>query len=172
MSFYTDVICKSPLFHTTNVVKDMAMLEPVTRAAVLAIIADAAAIGEKLVVLETYRSRERQLMLFRKGATKLKNVGVHHYGCAVDVGRMIQGRFDPIGEHYQFLVPLAMKHGMISGRDWGLPNVKHSFVDSDHLQRISLKDQPRLFAGSFYPDDGYHPLSDLGRTANTMLAKL
>ena len=42
-NFFTDVIKKDPRFHSTNRISDIALLEPVTRAAVQAVISDAAA---------------------------------------------------------------------------------------------------------------------------------
>ena len=60
MSFYTDIIQKDPRFHSINRVQDLALLEPITRAAVLSIILDAKADGINLMVFETYRSQELQ----------------------------------------------------------------------------------------------------------------
>jgi hypothetical protein len=57
-------------------IHDLALLEPVTRSKVLAVIADAAAAGIKLMAYETYRSQARQTRLYHQRATKLKTVGV------------------------------------------------------------------------------------------------
>ncbi len=157
MSFYTDVIARSPLFHTTGAVNDLALLEPVTRAAVQAIVAEAKAMRHELRVLETYRSCERQAVLFGRGASKLKTVGVHHYGCAADLGLYILGRYIGAAEPYRFLVDLCAKHGLISGIDWGEPAKRHTFIDAGHVQRTAVQDQPRLFAGSWFPDPLYSP---------------
>ncbi|MDB5596301.1 MAG: D-alanyl-D-alanine carboxypeptidase [Hyphomicrobiales bacterium] len=170
MSFYADVICKSPLFKTTQVVKDLAMLEPFTRAAVLAIIRDAAALGHDVRVSETYRSCERQAYLYRRGATKLKAVGCHHYGIAADLGIWDGGKYDPNGEHYRILVPIIEKHGLISGWDWGEPKKPHTFRDAGHVQRVAIARQPKLFAGAWYPDPSYSVLADLGRAPAVMVA--
>lgn len=156
MSFYVEVIQKDPRFHSTAAVHDLALLEPVTRAAVLAIIADAKAEGIDLMAFETYRSTERQLMLYNQKATKLKNVGVHHYGLACDLVKSIGGQPSWKGS-FDFLLPLAKKHGLISGLNWGQPNVKHSFIDADHVQRCSLAKQQALFASTWYPDAAYDP---------------
>ncbi|WP_353230313.1 M15 family metallopeptidase [Novosphingobium sp.] len=156
MSFYTDVIAKSPKFHSTAAVADLALLEPVTRAAVTAIIADAGHHGIELMVFETFRSRERQLMLFNQGASKLKNVGVHHYGLACDIVKSVGGAPSWKGD-FTFLRALAKAHGLIWGGDWGQPGVHHGFVDADHVQRCSLAHQAGLFAGTWYPDDQYDP---------------
>lgn len=140
---------------------DPKLLEPVTRAAVAAIILDAKAQGHDLRLLETYRSQARQAQLFKQGATQLKNVGVHGYGLAADFGLFVNGAYETRGDYYGFLVGLARKHEMISGIDWGLPNQRHSFVDSGHIQRITVARQNSLFAGIWYPDGGYSPLKDL-----------
>lgn len=156
MSFYTDVIAKDARFHSTAAVHDLALLEPVTRAAVMAIIADAKAEGIDLMAFETYRSTERQLMLYNQKATKLKNVGVHHYGLACDLVKSINGQPSWKGD-FSFMTALAKKHGLISGNDWGQPKVKHSFIDPDHVQRCSLAKQQALFAGTWYPSADYSP---------------
>lgn len=156
MSFYTDVILKDARFKSTSAVHDLALLEPVTRAAVQSIIADAKAAGVALMAFETYRSKERQLMLFKQGATKLKNVGVHHYGLACDLVRDIGGQPSWKGD-FTFLTALCKKHGLISGNDWGQPKIKHTFIDPDHVQRCTLGKQPELFAGTWYPGPDYNP---------------
>ncbi len=159
MSFYTDHIATDPRFHTTKRVQDMLLLEPVTRAAVEAIIEDAKALNIELVAIETYRSTERQEMLFEAKATKLRKVGVHHYGLATDFAKRIGGEISFKGD-FGFLVRLCKKHGLISGNNWGQPNAKHSFIDPGHVQRVTLKRQASLFAGTFYPEADYDPYSD------------
>lgn len=120
MSFYADVIKTSKWFGLDNFVcKDMDMLEPGTRAAVLAVMEAAKASGVELRVLETYRSQRRQARLFAQGATKLKVVGCHGYGVAVDFGVFIGGKYQTKNGPYVFLRKLARKHGLISGQDWG-----------------------------------------------------
>jgi hypothetical protein len=47
--------------------------------------------GIKLMVYETNRSQHRQRELFDQGATKLRAVGVHHYGLACDIVRVVNG---------------------------------------------------------------------------------
>src|SRR5690348_4713620 len=159
MSFYTDVIAKDKRFHSTAICHDLALLEPVTRQNVLDIIAEAKRIDIDLMPFETYRSTERQLLLFEQGATKLKSVGVHHYGLACDLVRNVGGAPSWKGS-FEFLVGLGKRHGMISGNDWGQPKVRHSFIDADHVQRITLARQPSLFAGAWYPAPDYDPYRD------------
>src|ERR1700677_4009829 len=128
MNFYESVIKLDPRFTSPEPCRDLNLLEPVTRAAVLAIMADAKAMGIELMVTETFRSCQRQLALYAQGATSLKNVGVHHYGLAADFAKVIDGNASWAGD-WSFLRDLAEKRGLISGLDWGQPAVRHSFVD-------------------------------------------
>lgn len=154
MSFYTDVLQKDSRFHSTTPIRDPALLEPVTRAAVAAIIADAKAEGIELMILETYRSQELQQIYFTRGATQLRTVGVHHYGLACDLGIVVAGQVNWKAD-YSILGRLAAKHDLVWGGDWGDPADPHSFRDYDHVQRIAVADQGRLFAGTWYPDENY-----------------
>src|SRR5215469_8917734 len=158
-NFFTDVIQNDPRLHTTKRVSDSALLEPTTRAAVEALIADAAAHGIQLMIYETYRSLERQLDLFNQGASQLRNVGVHHYGLACDIVKDVNGEPSWKGD-FSFLRGLAKAHGLIWGGDWGTPNVHHSFQDNDHVQRCSVTDQAQLFRGEWFPDATYNPYTE------------
>jgi hypothetical protein len=158
-TFYTDVIMKDGRFKSTNRVADPALLEPVTRERVQAIIDAANRRGVALMIFETYRSEERQLALFNQGATKLRTVGVHHYGLACDLVKSINGEPSWKGS-FDFLGELAHENELIWGGDWGNPGVAHSFIDADHVQRCSLTRQAALFAGTWYPDDSYDPYQD------------
>ena len=91
-NFYTDTIKDSPKFNSTERIGDLQLLEPKTRELVEKIIADTKAHGFDLMVFETYRSQARQSLLFAQGATKLKNVGVHHHGLACDIVKSINGQ--------------------------------------------------------------------------------
>src|SRR5947208_3325480 len=90
-NFFLDVIKPNPNFSSTSRIHDIGLLEPVTRASVIAIISDAQALGIKLMVFETYRSQQRQQLLFDQGATKLRQVGVHNFGLACDLVKDING---------------------------------------------------------------------------------
>jgi hypothetical protein len=158
VSFYTDVIRKDMRFHAMNAVRDINLLEPVFRRAVRSIMDDAAAEGTRLTILETYRSQELQEVYFERGATQLKTVGVHHYGLACDLGIVVAGSVN-WKANYAVLGRLAAKYGLVWGGDWGTPDRPHSFRDYDHLQRIAVADQSKLFAGTWYPDDKYRPAS-------------
>jgi hypothetical protein len=155
-NFYTDVIKKDPRFHSTKRINDPALLEPVTRAAVQAVIADAAARGIKLMIFETFRSQERQMTLFEQGATQLRTVGVHNYGLACDLVKDINGEPSWKGD-FSFLGVIAPHHRLVWGGDWGRPDLPHSFRDNDHVQRCSVAMQAQLFRGEFYPDANYDP---------------
>lgn len=151
MSFFQSVIQADPRFHSTARCADLALLEPVTRAAVLAIQAEAAALGQPVMVFETYRSQERQTLLYAQHATQLKTVGVHHFGLACDLVRLVDG--EPSWKpSYMFLGPLAAKHGLVWGGMWS------TFKDMDHVQRCIVADQSRLFAQAWYPDANYDAL--------------
>lgn len=156
MSFYEDVIHCDARFHSAARINDMALLEPVTRAAVEAIMRDAAAAWTPLLVFETYRSQARQEALFNHGATQLRRVGVHGFGLAADLVKDINGEPSWKGD-FAFLAALARKHGLISGLDWGMPGVPHSFIDACHVQRITVADQARLFVVPWYPEPTYSP---------------
>lgn len=156
MSFYTEVIQKSKLYHSKERINDLGLLEPVTRLAVIKLAQDATAMSMPVMVFETYRSQERQMELYNAHATQLATVGVHHYGLAADVVRLVDGKPNWLVD-YRFLGMLARKHGLVWGGDWAQPGVKHSFVDADHLQRVAVDHQPMLFNASWYPGQNYSP---------------
>lgn len=158
-SFYDTVIRNAKAFHSDAVCKDPALLEPSTRAAVLALLADAKAQGIDLRLLETYRSQTRQSALFMRRATQLRTVGCHGYGVAADFGVFIKGVYQGGNKPYVSLRLLARKHGLISGQDWG--HAKESgFVDSGHVQRVPVWRQSAMFGGSWYPPIEYDPYGD------------
>lgn len=155
-NFYTSVLAVDPRFTSAERIHDVALLEPVTRAAVAAIITDARALGIELFVTETFRSQARQQQLYDQGATQLEHVGTHGFGVAADFAKLIDGKASWDGD-WGFLCKLARKHGLVSGQDWGHPEIAHSFRDPDHVQRVAVADQARLFSGQFYPDENYDP---------------
>jgi len=150
-NFFIDVIQKDIRYHSNARIADLALLEPVTRQAVQNIVRDAAALNLPVMVFETYRSQERQALLFAQHATQLQKVGVHHYGLACDLVRLVDG--EPSWKaSYTFLGMLAHRYNLVWGGDWS------SFIDADHVQRIAVSDQPRLFAGIWYPDPDDGPI--------------
>lgn len=158
-SFYDTVLRNSPAFRSDAICKDPGLLEPGTRAAVLALIADAKAQNIDLRLLETYRSQTRQSALFAKHATQLRIVGCHGYGVAADLGLFVGGVYQTSDKPYGVLRTLARKHGLISGVDWGHA-VNHGFSDSDHVQRVPVWRQNAMFAGTWYPPENYNPYVD------------
>jgi hypothetical protein len=159
-SFYTDVIARDSRFRSAARVNDNSLLEPATRQLVERLVAAAKQMGIDVMVFETYRSQERQQALFECGATKLRAVGVHHYGLACDIVRVVGGEPCWKGD-FTFLGQLAQSCGRIWGGDWGAPQIKHSFVDSVHVQRCTVARQGDLFSGVWYPDESYNPYDDV-----------
>ncbi len=158
-NFYTDVISHDARFNSLTRVGDASLLDPATRQLVEGIVSAAHQMGIEVMIYETYRSQNRQQELFNQGATKLRTVGVHHYGLACDIVRVVSGEPCWKGD-FSFLGHLAQSCGLIWGGDWGAPNIKHSFVDSVHVQRCTVARQGDLFAGNWYPSDTYNPYED------------
>jgi hypothetical protein len=161
INFYNSVIRNSKAYRSDSVCKDMALLEPGTRAAVGALMADAKEAGHDIRVLETYRSQHRQSMLFMQRKTELRTVGCHGYGVAVDFGVFIKGRYQESNGPYMFLDALARKHGLVSGQTWGHSYPNRGFVDSGHVQRVPIFRQRALFEGVWYPPESYDPYADM-----------
>jgi D-alanyl-D-alanine carboxypeptidase len=158
-NFYSDVICKDARFAALTRVSDPSLLEPATRQLVQSVVSAAQRMGIEVMIYETYRSQNRQQELFNNGATKLRSVGVHHYGLACDIVRVAAGEPCWKGD-FSFLGQLARSCGLIWGGDWGTPEIKHSFVDSVHVQRCTVARQGDLFAAGWYPDNAYNPYDD------------
>lgn len=158
-TFYTNVLEKDARFGSVTRIDDPSLLEPMTRQLVQQVVAAAQQMGIEVMIYETYRSPERQQELFNNGASKLRTVGVHHYGLACDIVRVVGGEPCWKGD-FSFLGQLAQSSGLIWGGDWGAPNLKHSFIDSVHVQRCTVARQGDLFAGTWYPDETYNPYED------------
>lgn len=158
-NFYESVIKKDHRYNSIDRVSDPDLLEPVTRAAVMAIVAAANADRHGVAIYETYRSQVRQQYLFEHKATKLKTVGVHHYGMACDIVKRINGDWSWKGD-FSFLSEYAKKYGLIWGGTWGHPSVHHTFYDDDHVQRCTVERQTSLFSGQWYPAADYDPYKD------------
>ena len=158
-TFYAGVIAHDPRFASVARVADASLLEPTTRQLVESLVSAAHQIGIEIMIYETYRSQNRQQELFNQGATKLRAVGVHHYGLACDIVRVVSGEPSWKGD-FSFMGHLAQSCGLIWGGDWGAPNIKHSFIDSVHVQRCTVARQGDLFAGRWYPDETYNPYDD------------
>ena len=159
VNFYIDVIEKDSRVNSIQRVADPALLEPTTRQLVAQIIAAAEQMGISLMIFETYRSQGRQQELFDNGATRLRSAGVHRYGLACDIVRVVGGEPSWKGD-FSFLGQLARSGGLIWGGDWGNPAIKHDFIDAVHVQRCTVARQPSLFAGDWYPDENYNPYAE------------
>jgi hypothetical protein len=158
-NFCSTVIFRDPRFNDPARNDNLKLLEPTTRSLVQQVIASAGQMGIELMVYETYRSQQRQQELFTHGASKLQNVGVHHFGLACDIVRVIGGEPSWKGD-FTFLGQLARSSALIWGGDWGTPDIKHSFVDLVHVQRCTVARQADLFAGNWYPDSSYNPYQE------------
>ena len=111
------------------------------------------------MVFETYRSQARQTQLFNQRASKLRTVGVHHFGLACDIVKVVDGEPSWKGS-FSIVGELAHEHGLIWGGDWGSPQIRHSFIDAVHVQRCSIGKQAALFRGEWYPGEDYDPYRD------------
>jgi len=158
-NFYTDVISHDARFASPARIDDPSLLEPMTQQLAEGLVATARAMGIEVMIYETYRSQARQQELFNNGATKLRTVGVHHYGLACDIVRVVSSEPCWKGD-FSFLGQLAHSSGLIWGGDWGDPNLKHSFIDSVHVQRCTVARQGDLFSGGWYPDSVYNPYDE------------
>ncbi len=158
-NFFTDVISQDSRFNSVARIDDLMLLEPTTRGLVQQIVTNATAMGIAVMVFETYRSQARQEELFKQGATQLRTAGVHHYGLACDIVRVVNGEPSWKGD-FSFLGQLAHSCGLIWGGDWGSPGASHTFVDAVHVQRCAIPRQAQLFAGTWYPDANYNPYQD------------
>lgn len=159
-SFYTGIILSDERVESTDTINDTSLLEPETRKRVQMIIDDAKAHGVDYIIYETYRSENRQKMLFDQGSTLLKNVGVHHYGLACDIVKQVNGKPSWKGD-FSLLGQLAKEYGLIWGGNWGTPEIPHSFLDVYHVQRCTIGRQASLFNGEWYPEDNYNPYNEL-----------
>ncbi|MBA4166129.1 MAG: M15 family metallopeptidase [Chitinophagaceae bacterium] len=159
-SFFTEFISHDPRFNSTTRISDFQLLETQMQQKVQSIIDDAKAHGIDLMVYETYRSQARQELLFNQKASKLKKVGVHHYGLACDIVKNINGEPSWKGD-FSILGTLAHAYGLIWGGDWGQPKLKHSFMDLDHVQLCTVARQAALFRGEWYPAGDYDPYKEL-----------
>ena len=145
VSFYTDVIQRDPRFRATAQIRDPGLLFPPFRAKVEAVIAKLATRGQRFVIIETYRSQERQEALYRAHATELQRVGVHGFGLACDCCRVIDGRAEWEGALYRDYGAAAETEGLVWGGSW------QTIIDLVHVQYIAVAEQPQLFDLSWYP---------------------
>jgi len=149
-NWYSDVIEKSPLFHTAETVGEegAALLYPPFRRKVERLAEALDAQGLPFRLFETYRSAERQRRLFDRGATRLRSNGMHHFGVAADFVPRTGGRWNwdvPRALWLRF-GELARREGLVWGGDW------KRFVDCPHVQLVPVSGQKDITAGR-YPAD-------------------
>ena len=94
---------------------DLSLLEPATRQLVESLVCAAQQMEIEVMIYETYRSQNRQQELFNNGATKLRTVGVHHYGLACDIVRVAAGEPWWKGD-FSFLGQLAQERAHLGRR--------------------------------------------------------
>jgi len=128
-TFYADVIAKNARLASSVRICDPVLLEPMTRQPTERLVSAARQMGIEVMICETYRSQDRQQELFNSAASKLRTVGVHHYGLACAIVHSVGGEPGWKGD-FTFLGQLAQSCGLIWGSDWGAPRFKHSFVGS------------------------------------------
>jgi hypothetical protein len=169
-NFYNSVLRNAKEFRSDDRCAKVELLEPGTRAAVVALLNEARDDGHDLRILETYRSQARQSYLFQRRATQLRTVGCHGYGVACDFGVFVNGRYAEDNKPYLFLRDLARRHGLISGQDWGHAR-EGSFVDSGHVQRVPVWRQNAMFNGAWYPTENYDPYADSAANGHSDVTK-
>ena len=81
---------------------------------------------------------------------------------------------NPAGRAFSFRRP-CRNGGLIWGGDWGNDTIVHSFVDADHVQRVNVADQAKLFDLSWYrmPITGHCPgaATRAGRSARSIMGQ-
>lgn len=144
MNFYSSVIFQDKRFKSVQRINDLDLLEPIFRKQIINILLKGAELGLNLAIYETYRSKQRQELLFDQDMTQLKEVGVHHFGLACDIVRVIDGRYS--WENLSDIAPLAKANTVIWGGDWGTPEKENSFRDEAHFQRCTVYRQHDLLS--------------------------
>lgn len=151
-NFYTDTLCKSKLFNSNGVVRDVAMLYPPFKEKILNVLSLAKAAGLRVVVFETYRSQARQQTLFKRGATRLKTNGMHHYGVACDIV-FLDEKGNPTWTEQERgdwakLGKIIKSQGLVWGGDWP------RFTDKPHAQMPKVQEQPSVVSGKWFEKKG------------------
>lgn len=155
MSWYSDKIKINPAYILTQRVNTPDILYPPFGCSLIKLFATARSEGLLICIYETYRSQERQLELFNKGATKLKKNGMHHFGIATDLIFL-----DPHGNpswdakyNWARMGKIGQSFGLVWGGSWS------DFVDKPHFQLIpaTVSAQARIIA-EHYPS--YAPSID------------
>lgn len=151
MDQYQEKIKSHPQYTNAQLVADVDILYPPFALSVLKIFARACESGLRLCIYETYRSQERQLELFNRGVTKLKNNGMHHFGIAADIVFLKgnnQPSWDPQHE-WAKMGDLGKNLSLFWGGDW------EGFRDLPHFQLIeaTVPEQAKIINGNYPPYD-------------------
>lgn len=105
--------------------------------------------GLAISIFETYRSQERQLDLFNKGATTLQRNGMHHFGVAADIV-FLDVNGNPswnVSHNWARMGKIGQDFGLEWGGSWG------GFVDKPHFQLIpaTVSAQAQIVAENYPP---------------------
>ncbi len=145
-NWYDDVIKKDPRFESCKSISDVNLLYPEFTFLILKLFTVAYSTGLKIFIKETYRSQARQLELFEKGYTQLKQNGMHHFGVAADLSFYKNKKSEPIKEiEWQKLGKIGKNLGLYWGGDW------ITFKDCSHLQLIpaTVEAQTKIIEGKY-----------------------
>ena len=149
MSWYSEKIKTQANYTATDRISDLVMLYPPFAFSVIKLFAKAQSEQLLVCIFETYRSQERQLELFNKGATKLKKNGMHHFGIAADLV-FLDGQKNPSWDVIYNWTRLG-KIGQDLGLEWG--GSWSGFVDKPHFQLISatVAEQQKIIKEKYPP---------------------
>lgn len=154
MGWYSEKIKTSPAYRLFERVSALDLLYPPFATSLVKLFATARSESLPIMIFETYRSQERQLDLFNKGATTLKRNGMHHFGVAADIVFLINGAPSWAATHnWARLGKIGQDFGLEWGGAWG------GFIDKPHFQLIpaTFTAQAQIVAEQ-YPS--YHPSTD------------
>ena len=113
----------------TDACRDINELVPYVKQRIEKWLNECKAAGLAVKVSETYRSNERQLYLYNKGASTIKTTGAHGFRIAVDYYIDQPGNIYP-ADKMKTAAQIAKKIGFEWGGAWT------SFKDTPHLQML------------------------------------
>lgn len=149
MNWYEDEIKKHKRYQFTDLASDIDILHPQFAFQILQLFINAHKKGHKICVFETYRSQERQLDLFNKGRTKLRNNGMHHFGIAADVVFRNEKNYPIWQGNWEEIGTIGKELGLFWGGDW------ESFRDYPHYQLVeaTVSHQAEIIKGNYPSHD-------------------
>lgn len=138
--FFANVIYKSDKYETQSPCNDTDLLFPPFYAIVMEMINAYQEQHETIpFVLETYRSNTLQRIYFNRGASKIRQNGMHHYGIAVDLVGRANGQIDYEVLDYAWLRDWAKNNGL-TVLDWELAHFQFIPVASQNELRQAAAD--------------------------------